>query len=472
MTDRRRRTAALALAVATALLTLTVNRTPSATAAVGVTAIGGERVVANIVWRQRVYSRPDLMSTTRADERDGWPGDGQVWYLPSSQVAGTVPVYRLYHPNIGGHMDHMDSLTAGEGGYQTEWDRTLGYAYTNSAAVPGLSRLVRTYRSATGDHGTRSNNEPVMSGFTDEPLNAYGWSRYNNQNTSLLSTSAGGVTVSSNKVAGGAVWHWWHNGTQYINNVDYGRQMQAALFFKDGTRPHNPTEAGDAYSFQGLPVHQRHGSPLAGAWTFTNGQSTRAVPLDWDVWQTPGGNQDRPVIWRQLVLGKDLTLNHNNLGPVAKYTTVVSAPAAMTVDLLHMPVAFLRADFNRYYAYDPSRAAGSRLSTRTPPACDDRGDYWSDQNFGGPIVATADGSRAMGIYAVHRSHGGSATGYALHDQRCGSPGGELDPGTSALQAAFVGTIPAGTSYYNAYVMTGTLAEVQNHMQTLYTQGAR
>jgi hypothetical protein len=54
---------------------------------------------------------------------------------------------------------------------------------------------------------------------------------------------------------------------------------------------------------------------------------TVLVPLNWDP-ALFGGALDHPVIWDTLMLGKDLTLNFNKLGPVAQYTTHLVLPAA------------------------------------------------------------------------------------------------------------------------------------------------
>ncbi|WP_437573561.1 hypothetical protein [Sorangium sp. So ce887] len=425
--------------------------------------IGGERTVTRMIWRVKVGTRPDHMSTIQAGERDSFPSDGSVWYLPASAISGTAPLYRLLSPS---GTDHMDSTTPGEGGYRTE--HTLGHGFTSSGGAPGLSRLYRTYSSTTGDHGTRSANEVLPAGYADEALSIHGWSRYNNAVTSMMSTTAGGVTIKSNKVAGGAIAHWTHDGTQYINNFDFGRMLQSAMFFDDGAGARNPTEAGDAYTYPALPASQRHGAPLISASSTSTSQSTRALPLEWDVWPV-GGSDTSPVVWKNMVLGKDIQLNYNNMGAVARYTTVVTVPAAQHVDLLHIPVAFLRGEFGRFYTYDPTLAAGNRLIAMDSAvqAGGDGGHYYQ-QSYGGPIVANADGTRAMGMYAVSRAVGGSATHFGMHDLRHLGGTGEFDPGTSALQAAFVGDLPAGTSRFDAWVITGTLADVQNKMQALFS----
>ncbi|PYV67481.1 MAG: hypothetical protein DMG96_39240 [Acidobacteria bacterium] len=100
-----------------------------------------------------------------------------------------------------------------------------------------------------------------MPGYNPQPLAAYGYPRFGNASEVLLSLSAGGVTVQSNAVAGGATWRWFWNGVQFLNHADSGREIQAAFYY--GTTPDlNPNEAGDRLTFSFLDPSIKHGSPV------------------------------------------------------------------------------------------------------------------------------------------------------------------------------------------------------------------
>ena len=58
--------------------------------------------------------------------------------------------------------------------------------------------------------------------------------------------SAGGITVESNKVAGGVTWRWFWNGMEFENHFGYGGEIQAAFYFGNSSAL-NPNEAGDGY---------------------------------------------------------------------------------------------------------------------------------------------------------------------------------------------------------------------------------
>ena len=96
-------------------------------------------------------------------------------------------------------------------------------------------------------------------------------------------------------------------------------------------------------------------------------QITRAVPLNWDP-TAFGGDIDHPIIWDSLVLGKDVTLNFNNMGPVAQYTTHLVLPAA-TLGTMAIPTGYLRGNFNRFWTYDASSKILTEVTSRVPNGC-------------------------------------------------------------------------------------------------------
>jgi hypothetical protein len=118
-----------------------------------------------------------------------------------------------------------------------------------------VSQLSEFLNSGTGDYALLAPSES-LPGYNPQPLTAYGYRRFGNASEVLLSLSAGGVTVQSNEVAGGATWRWFWNGVQFLNHADYGREIQAAFYY--GTTPDlNPNEAGDGLTFNFLdPSYQ------------------------------------------------------------------------------------------------------------------------------------------------------------------------------------------------------------------------
>src|SRR5216684_1122599 len=180
----------------------------------------------------------DRMTTIGPNERTIYPLEGQVYYVPDQSASGRTALNRLINSDLTDHADAIGSLS----GYSQ--DMVLGFPWT-SASVSGVVPLLESFDSSTGDHALQAPSES-LPGYSPQPLAAYGYPRYGNAAEVLLTLSTGGVTVQSNAVAGGALWRWYWNGTQFVNHFDYGREIQGAFFFKSDQL--NPTEAGDEFT--------------------------------------------------------------------------------------------------------------------------------------------------------------------------------------------------------------------------------
>ena len=374
----------------------------SLSAGIALAGRGGDKIPLNILWRVSRAGTNDRMDSATWSEIASYTFEGATYYVPAGLVSGTQALYREYYS-----FDRMPSTVLGEGGYTTEGP--IGYPF--ASAVAGTEPMRRKYNTTTGDHCLGPNWE-ALSGYTNEnPGTAvYGYPRYLNANTSLLSLSAGGVTMSSNIVAGGAVWDWTWNGVQFVNDKDYGRQLQAAVFFKDESNVQcNPTEAGDEWTAQ-TTYGQRHGSPLISLYNSGNTQSSRCVPLEW-LAQDHGGGQYQPVIWKQMILGKDVELNYNGMGPVAKYTTYFYTPTDLPSADIECPTMYLRAEFNYFYTYD----AAAKTLKRVYPGTGGADPVLFYVNYGGVIISNPAGTQATACYGVSSSLGGSATLFGLWD---------------------------------------------------------
>jgi hypothetical protein len=306
----------------------------------------------------------------------------------------------------------------------------------------------------------------------------------------LLSISGGGLTISSNLAAGGAIWNWTDTtGKQYINTDDYGREIQSDLTFADSTnafgwqyRKADATEAGDGFSTMFLPPALRHGSPLLLAQnTSPTMQSTRAIPLEWK-YQAWNGSVNTPVLWSHLKLGKDLTLNFDGLGSVVQYDSVVENDAGPIVTwhdvfggnriapVLEAPTAYLTADFNRFWTYDPPVGGSGSPVEVFPPADSSAGlSFGLSSHYstgrGGVIASTPDKSHAMGIYAASTMVGGSIGALALYN---------LPSSNASKMSAWVSPsqVPTGVTAFHTWILSGTLASVISGMDKLRSLDVR
>ena len=415
-----------------------------------------------------VVNGTDRMTTIGPNERSSYPLEGQVYYVPDQSANGRSTLNRVVNSSGSDHADATGSLN----GYTQ--DLVLGFPWS-SASVPGVTHLTEAFDSTTGDYALLSPSE-TLAGYNPQPLTAYGYPRYGNASEVLLSLSAGGITVQSNAVAGGTVWRWYWNGMQFVNHSDYGREIQGAFYY--GTSLLNPNEAGDGLTFNFLDQSIKHGSPILQFQNQGTTQITRAVPLNWDPSQF-GGDQDHPVIWDSLVLGKDLTLDFQNLGPVAKYTTHLVIPAASRATLAD-PAGYLLSSFNRYWTYD---ARSKTLSEVTlPDGCpaltnNSFGGYALFVDFGGIIMSDASGTNAMGVYGVSIAQAGSISYFAMWKFFCWGDGPAETASDNTAWSAVTGNgtdvlFPAGESTYNVYLITDSVQNVAARMDDLFQLGVR
>ncbi len=425
----------------------------------------------NFVWRLRP-SASDWMASSLPSEFNTYSGDGQMYYAPRNDGDGYLSLYRNLNPAVPDHMP-SNSLTEGNAdGYSAEG--RLAYLYPDGSHA-GTRRIGRGFDPGTGDHAI-VRPEETLAGYTPQPLSGYAYPRYGNQNESLLELSGGGVTIGSNRVAGGALWEWTHHGTQFINSRDYGRQIQSAYFdptYADSAGFFgliNPTEAGSRYTDVSTDAGRRQGSPLVDGHNTGLTQVTRTVPLEWSP-QNFGGGPDNPVAWSNMILGKNITLDYAGMGPVARYETILVPPSDSANSQFEIPTGYLRAEFDRFWTYD---AGLEELIEVSPaPMSNTAVSFSPESGFGGVVIADSSLTHAMGVYGVLRDAGGSVDYFTLWNFINGFPNtGAGDSDTAKFSAVYgPGSVVGGQEYhFTTWIMSGTLAEVTGYMDVLKESG--
>ena len=414
-----------------------------------------------VLYRVR-YSDADRMTSVEAAERNTYPFEGEIYYVPDQPGGERVSLNRYVNAALSDHADGSSPPAS----YTLE--QTLGYPWAQ-ASRPGLEVLSEAINPSTGDHALVAPSES-LSGYTVSSLGVYGYPRFVNSAEVILSLSAGGVTVESNRAAGGVTWRWFWNGMQFENHFAYGSQIQAAFYF-GASATLNPTEAGNGYYPAGVDAGR--GSPTVRFENQGTTQITRAVPLNWDP-ALFGGDLDHPVIWDSLILGKDLTLNFNNMGPVARYTTHLTLPAA-TLGTLAIPTGYLRGNLNRFWTYDAQSKKLTEVTGRVPNGCGNDSGFGFNTNYGGVIISDTTLAYAMGVYGVGIAQGGSVNYYSLGRYPCGSSDTSESVYNFNVWAAVRGNntpFPAGESTYNTYIITNSLRNVTALMDDLCRGGVR
>jgi|SRR5579859_3610293 len=465
----------------------------------------------NILYRTRVGANDSMTTQSWSECIRFTPCDGQFFYVPASlAVASTMELRRYANSS-----DHMDAnYCCAIAGYTPEPD--LGFPWQTQASSSGTVALWRWHNVSTGDHKTAQATETPV-GYTPEGGLGYGYPRAFNAEsvTTPLTYSTPGtntsVTIESNAAAGGAIWRWCSPApctsddaaNQFINNHDYGRQLQSALFYANGSagslHDFDPNQAGDASGTNvllGTQPGQRHGSPVIEMYNSNYTQYNRTIPLQSDL-----NPQDTTTIHNTMWISKSVQLDYpiqvNGLtyakqGVVAKYLTYLSLSAGPLHNaLLEIPTIYARGNFNRYYIFDPQVNTNPvEVTSQMNCGYTDDNPYLFNtfQRYGGVILMdSGNTSNAIGIFGVSVNYyGGSVREFGLWDftsRTCGptySNTGMRDPSTAKLaaessywnhQPPYEGTgstFSQGLNFRQSWIVSGTMASVTADMQALAT----
>ena len=434
----------------------------------------------NTLWR--ISFGPDYATTPNPSERDAHATDGAMFYVPAgpndssnAPIAGVAPLYRLL--NKPADTDHMDSPIAGEGGYSIEG--ILGYPWAASTFRSGLAPINRVYDNQTGnyrtgDHALIVSADALHVGetfnyFVVEAPMGYGYARYLNNDQILAPVTGGGIRVNSNIATGGAVWEWWWNGYQFINDYDYGRQLTSAFY--DNSHSRALQEAGDQYGGPAIPVYARHSSPTASVTTSANIQSTRSIPLDWEP-ENFGGSIDHPVIYPDVQIGKNLTLDWigpdkiERNWPVAQYEAVYSGPT-INEAVVEAPTAYLNSAFNVYYRYDPVSDQLQPISVPTDsPASINVPESTLLPGANALIIANGTGMNAvaMGVYKNDPN-----AGMVFYDNTSGASPGQYGSNFSKWEVHYDSGISDGWTF-RTWIATDSVSNIVQYFRQLYSFG--
>ncbi|WP_145179107.1 hypothetical protein [Gimesia aquarii] len=415
-----------------------------------------------------VVNRGDRMATSAVSEIRRFPREGQTYYFANFPENGTAAYFRHYNGS-----DHRVSHKRIPG-YDQEVN--IGYAWATANPL-GTQKIRYTHRPATDDYAIHSpfaligrSLYPNRHTFTH-----YAFPRFTGTGVSPLKIDNGVIRVVSNRVAGGAIWEWWWNGKQFINQADYGRLIQSSLGIAGEVAL--PTEGGNDHNKGSDQSVYGHGSPLVSAKNVDAlTQVTRAVPVEWSKYKYPSLNTKKHlVVYKDWQLGKNIRLSPDlSLGAghsqrrhqIVEYTTVLHLPETVPGNIdWEIPTGYLNTEFNRWFTFDarePDINRGLKEVTEFMRA--NPNGLRRMRGCTGLILATEDLKYAMGAYGAHRDDGGDVNNYYF--ARYG------DTHKFALARRLGNRARPGEHTSKTYLMTGTLSNVRVAMRRLHIGGYR
>lgn len=264
------------------------------------------------------------------------------------------------------------------------------------------------------------------------------------------------LTVGVLSRTAGAIDSLTWGGTQFINARDHGRELQSAAAFDGYGECLNPTEAGSDSDGTG----PRSTSLLTALQVGADTLQTRSRMAYWvgpgaTTGSCPKGPGPQAGPRSNDVLDKRVTLGAEGVANAVAYrvTYITAEPHASAT--FEAATAYMPPAFAQFWSYDPATGRSAPLSA-------------GPEEQGVPVIlATADGSRAMGVYspALPQPTVPNA-GYGRFNFAT-LPG----PGNATVKWNCVfreNNVPAGAHSYTCYVVVGTLEDVRAGISALRT----
>lgn len=268
------------------------------------------------------------------------------------------------------------------------------------------------------------------------------------------------VITTTNRLAGAIHSLTW-NGKEFIDSTDHGRQLQSASNLDCGkdlvAETFNPTEAGsradgagDKSSSKLLRLHAR-GAELE-------------TTVQMAFWLKPGEKSEgHPArndrILSDHLVSKRVHIGHKSLPHAIEYDVTFRVPRGEKhrQAVFEAVTGYMPAEFRRFWKYD----AGSG---ELKPLSDGPGEQAHPV-----ILATANGSHAMGVYSPEQpSRGFEHAGYG----RFRFKAEKVVKWNCVFRVSDPKGIAAGDYRYRLFVIVGSLEDVRTTLQALHREFKR
>lgn len=268
------------------------------------------------------------------------------------------------------------------------------------------------------------------------------------------------IVISTTERVAGAIDSLTWNGKEFIDSADHGRQLQSASNLDCGTpiqcETYNPTEAGSSRDGAG-------GLSSSRLLFFAAGNNALQSVTQMAFWLAPGETSaghpaKNSTLLSNHLLAKHVRIGHPGLPHVIDYNVMFTVPVGEhhTEATFEALTAYMPPVFSRLLRFD---AQTSRLE----PISDGPG-----ENPDPVVLATPDGSHAMGIFAPPQDLRGTVCpGYG----RFRFEEARVVKWNCVFRLRDPAGISSGTYPFRMHVVVGDLETVRTSLQTLQHEAA-
>lgn len=410
--------------------------------------------------------------------------DGQIAYFVCTNgtcptIAPVSKIYRYY--NSGAKVLKDEVADPGTGWIPQLY---LGEVYNQ---LQSGTVAVQLHTNSAGKCVTLLEGDS-KSGYTLFKTLGYAYPRYGTNGISFYTLSKGGVDWKFNKASGGSLWHVVYDDFQFINNHDFGRQIQCGAQWDLKVGYNETNRFAVAESGMGSVIYgavfsnalTRMGSPLQYCYTNSLGiLLTKTSPLE--NWESNcigeyGGSGLEPVLYQDLYFRKEISVGILGRDRVMCWKQVFSVPDSFTVNnpnltWMHNGIAAtcLKATVTNLWVYN---AADGSLTNKTERWWNGgTNTQFADYHITGKcIIMGSDTNHCFGMMAKDTEDGGSVEywmGYYWKTLGDLTNNGEFGNNTVTMIGYNSEPWRSGENNYYAYLIVGTLSSVTNDAQKLY-----
>jgi hypothetical protein len=203
------------------------------------------------------------------------------------------------------------------------------------------------------------------------------------------------IVIKASPGFGGAIYSLTWKGREFVDAHDHGRELQSAISFDGHGECYNPTEAGSAADGAG----RTSTSILLSADASESVLKTKSMMAFWLAPERPASKNCWSRVSKavnttavsNIKFGKVVTIGAFGIPNAIEHKVTFKIPQRHNTALIEALTGYMPSSFSNFWTYNPSTQTVSGFS-----------DVRGEQRYP-TILATPDGSYAMGVYSPDRT---------------------------------------------------------------------